>query len=61
MTALSQNKTDIYEYIDDHGSIRQNIGTILAIMTDDAYIPIQIKEGVCYSGKSAVQYTNTIG
>ena len=46
MTALSQNKTDIYGLLTtmDHPS-KATQGAILAIMTDEAYIPIQIKEG----------------
>ncbi len=46
MTALSQNETDIYGLLTtmDHPS-KATQGAILAIMTDEAYIPIQIKEG----------------
>ena len=46
MTALSQNKTDIYGLLTtmDHPS-KATQGAILAIMTDSQYIPIELSTG----------------
>ena len=61
MTALSQNKTDIYGLLTtmDHPS-KATQGAILAIMTDEAYIPIQIKEGVYATVANPQSNTQTL-
>ena len=61
MTALSQNETDIYGLLTtmDHPS-KATQGAILAIMTDEAYIPIQIKEGVYATVANPQSNTQTL-